>query len=344
MKKITLKFNLLILILFVLPISGYSQAQYTMSMTATAPTDRTINVTLSITANSAGGERFGGYQAGINFNTAIINGGTISAAYVPNSKSSPALDVMVIPTPGVATAGHVRLSLQAIAGSSGVDMAQGTTLILGTYKITNTVDWATNSNASLWLQNVTASGKTNSSVNGYPFGQSTGAVAISTTAPVAGALALGYSSANPLSLPLNAVSQDCATIGNATTTPVTCFAGTDGTATINMSALTPSVSVITFTINGGSSTAATLVSGSFTITGLAVGSYSLVVTNIGCPNVTVPVTVSGPTTPLTNTTTESACASYTWPVTGLTYTSSGIYTGTSENSSFIKSHYFLELI
>ena len=124
MKKITLKFNLLLLILFVLPISGYSQAQYTMSMTATAPTDRTIDVTLSITASNPSGVRFAGYQTGINFNTAIINGGTISAAYVPNSKSSPALDAMVIPTPGVATAGHIRLSLQALSGANAVDMCE----------------------------------------------------------------------------------------------------------------------------------------------------------------------------------------------------------------------------
>jgi hypothetical protein len=333
MKNNNLKFYLLTLFLFLISISGYSQAQYTLSMTATAPTDRTIDVTLSITATNPSGLRFGGYQTGINFNTAIINGGTISAAYVPNSKSSPALDAMVIPTPGVATAGHVRLSLQALSGVNGVDMAQGTTLILGTYKITNTVPWSSGSNASLWLQNVLASGRTNSLVNGYPFGATTPATSYTTTSPIAGSLVLGYSSASPLSLPLNVVTQDCATIGNATTTPVTCFAGTDGTASINMSALTPSVSAITYTINGGSSIPATLVGGAFTLTGLAVGSYSIVVTNTGCPNITVPVTITGPTSPLTNTTNESACDSYLWSVTGLTYTSGGIYTGTSVNGS-----------
>jgi hypothetical protein len=329
-KRTMFKFGL-ILFLMMLSISGKAQTRYTMSMTATAPTDRTIDVTLSITANSAGGERFGGYQAGINFNTGIINGGTISAAYVPNTKSSPALDAMVIPTPGVATAGHIRLSLQAIAGSSAVDMTQGTTLILGTYRITNTVAWATNSNASLWLQNVTASGKTNSSVNGYPFGQSTGAVAISTTAPVAGALVLGYTQASPLALSLN--SFVCATTASQTaSTTVTCFGGNNGSSTITLSPV-PTVSSITYTVDGGSSQSATLVAGAFTVSALTSGTHAVVISNTGCSNVTASnVSVGGPSQ-LTNSVTETACDTFTWTVNGQTYTQSGIYTGTTTNGS-----------
>ena len=48
--------------LMMLSISGRAQS-YTMSMTATAPTDRTIEVTLTITANT--NQRFGGFSAGI---------------------------------------------------------------------------------------------------------------------------------------------------------------------------------------------------------------------------------------------------------------------------------------
>ena len=145
-------------------------------------------------------------------------------------------------------------------------MAQGTTLILGTYKITNTVAWSTGSNASLWLQNVLASGKTNSSVNGYPFGQSTGAAAISTTAPVAGALVLGYTQASPLALSLN--SFVCATTASQTaSTTVTCFGGNNGSSTITLSPV-PTVSSITYTVDGGSSQSATLVAGAFTVSGL----------------------------------------------------------------------------
>ena len=281
----------LILFLMMFSISGKAQTRYTMSMTATAPTDRTMDVTFSITANSAGGERFAGYSVGLNFSTAIINGGTISAAYVAGSKSSPALDALVIPTPGVATAGHMRISLQALSGANGVDMTQGTTLILGTYRITNTVAWATGSNASLWLQNVLATGKTNSLVNGYPFGLATPAVSITTTAPVAGALALGYTQASPFSLVLNEPSETCFTSGSQTaSTPPTCAGDSNGSATVTMSPIPSSLSA-TYVLDGGAPTPVTLsASGEFTITGLSSGAHTLSVTGDGTCNTPVSVT------------------------------------------------------
>jgi hypothetical protein len=137
--------------------------------------------------------------------------------------------------------------------------------------------------------------------------------------------------------------QDCATIGTATTTAVTCFGGNDGSATITMSAETPSVSTISYTVNGGTSQNATLVDGAFDITGLTVGTHSVVVSNVGCPDVTVSVSVTGPTSVLTNSTTETACNSYTWSVTGLTYSTGGTYTGTTTNDDGCTVNETLEL-
>lgn len=137
--------------------------------------------------------------------------------------------------------------------------------------------------------------------------------------------------------------QDCATVGTAETTAVTCFEGNDGTATITMSDLTPSVPEIAYTVNGGTSQNATLVNSAFTITGLTVGTHSVVVSNVGCPDVTVSVTIAGPITALTNTTTQEVCDSYTWSVTGLTYTDSGTYTGTTTNDDGCTVNETLEL-
>jgi hypothetical protein len=125
--------------------------------------------------------------------------------------------------------------------------------------------------------------------------------------------------------------QDCATIGAAITTAVTCFGGDNGTATITMSNLTPSVANISYTIDGSMPQNGTLVNGAFLITGLTAGIHSVVVSNAGCPSVTVSATVAGPVAPLTNITTETACGTYTWSVTGLTYTTGGTYTGTTTN-------------
>ncbi|UPT71072.1 MAG: T9SS type A sorting domain-containing protein [Flavobacterium sp. JAD_PAG50586_2] len=200
--KSTLCKSGLILFLLMFGFSGKAQTQYTMSMTATATTN-TIDVSLTITATNPSGVRFGGFSTGINYNTAILNGGTISVAYVPGSKSQE-LSNLNTAAVNTATAGQIRLPIQALTGTNGVDMAQGTTLNLGTYRITNTVAWAEGSDAALWLQNVLVSGKTNSLVNGYPFGLTTPAVSYTTTLPAGSpGLILGYTQASPLSLLLS---------------------------------------------------------------------------------------------------------------------------------------------
>ena len=178
-KAIFCKFGL-ILLLAMFSIAGRAQVgQYTMSISSATTSSNTIDVSLSITVtNPAGGMRFGGFQTGINYNTAIVNGGTITASYVGGKSAE--LSAMNTAAVNTATAGQIRLPIQALTGSNGVDMAQGTTLSLGTYRITNSVGWST-SNANLWLQNVLVSGKTNSVVNGYPFGANSPAASYSTT-------------------------------------------------------------------------------------------------------------------------------------------------------------------
>jgi len=141
-------------------IAGRAQVgQYTMSISSATATSNTIDVSLSITVtNPAAGMRFGGFSTGINYNTAIVNGGTITASYLGGK--SPELSSLNTAAVNTATAGQIRLPAQALTGSNGVDMAQGTTYSLGTYRISNSVAWSTN-NANLWLQNVLVSGKTN---------------------------------------------------------------------------------------------------------------------------------------------------------------------------------------
>jgi hypothetical protein len=74
----------LILFLSMFSIAGRAQeGQYTMSISSATATINSIDVSLSITVtNPAQGMRFGGFSTGINYNTAIVNGGTITASYV----------------------------------------------------------------------------------------------------------------------------------------------------------------------------------------------------------------------------------------------------------------------
>jgi hypothetical protein len=127
------------------------------------------------------------------------------------------------------------------------------------------------------------------------------------------------------------IGQVCAASGNAVTTPVTCFGDSNGSATITMSPV-PSTAAISYTVDGGASQTGTLVGGAFTVSGLTGGAHSIVVSQVGCSNVTVSASVGEPSQ-LTNSTSITACDTYTWSVTGQAYTASGTYTGTTTNGS-----------
>ena len=330
------KFNKfsMFLILAMVSIAGRGQvsgAQYTMSIATASATQNTIDVTLTVSAtNPSPGLRFSGFSTSINFNPAIINGGTISASYVGGRSQQLASANLAQNSIGVATVGSIRLATVQLAGSSSIDLAQGSSLTLGTWRISNTANWATD-NANLWLQNTLVTGKTNSAVLGFPYGASTPQYTYTTTLPASSpGLILGHTQASPYSL---GVGQLCASSAAQTaTTGVTCFGGSNGTSTITLSPV-PSVASITYTVDGGSSQSATLVDGAFTVTGLSAANHTVVISNAGCSNVTATgVTVEGPLE-LTNSTTVSTCDSYVWSVNGETYTESGTYTGTTTNES-----------
>ncbi|TBX65987.1 hypothetical protein EZL74_11480, partial [Flavobacterium silvisoli] len=326
------KFGLM-LFLAMYTIAGKAQAvpgaQFTMSISTASATANTIDVTLSVTAtNPSPGMRFSGFSTSINFNTAIINGGTISAAYVPNSRSESLNTAGLTQNSiGTATVGTIRLATVQLSGASSIDMPQGTSLTLGTWRITNTAQWATG-NANLWLQDVLISGKTNSTVLAFPYGAATPQFAYTTTTPASPpGVILSHTSTVPYSL---SVGQICATSGIASVTNAACFGGT-GSATITLSPI-PTLKDITYT-GAGTGSATLTAGGAFTLTGLAAGTYSVVVSNAGCGNVTVPVTVTAPALQ-TNSTTAAACGSYTWTAgNGVTYTASGDYTYTDTSGA-----------
>ena len=298
-----------------------------MSIASASATANTIDFDLTVTVtNPSQGMRFGGFQTSINFNTAIINSGTISASYV-NGRSTE-LSGLGANAIQLSVAGNIRLNVSSLSASNGVDMAQGTTYHLGVYRITNSVNWATG-NANLWLQNVLASNKTNSAVLGYPLGSTSGgAFNYTTIAPSSPAgLILSHTQALPLSL---SVGQTCAASGAAVVTNPSCFGGV-GSAVITMSP-TPTVSAISYQVDGGSVQSANLSSGAFTVSGLSNGAHTITVLNSGCSNVNVSATVIQPGQ-LTNTTAITRCDTYTWSVTGSSYTSTGTYTGTTVNGN-----------
>ena len=109
----------LMLFLAMITIAGKAQAvaggQYAMSISSVSATTNTIDVSLTIAVNSpTQGMRFGGFSTSINFNTGIINGGTISAAYVEGSRSS-ALAALPSNAIVLTTAGSIRLQTATLS-------------------------------------------------------------------------------------------------------------------------------------------------------------------------------------------------------------------------------------
>ena len=322
----------LLLCLLLLSFAGNAQVagtHFAVGLANVTSTSTTIEMDLQLTVDGSVNSRLLGFSAGINYNTAIVNGGTLTFEYIGGR--SQALSAFLPNTLNSAnTPGHLRIAASSLSSASGIDVTIGQVLTLGRYRLTNTVAWPSASNAQLWLQN-TAAGRTATALTATGFGvTSGGAFAYSTTTPTGSpGVSLNQTSTSTLTLMLNA--QVCATSASQTASSgVTCFGGSNGSSTITMSP-TPTVASITYTVDGGSSQNATLVNGAFTVSNLTAGAHEIIISNTGCSNVTASsVSVGGPSQ-LTNSITETACDSYVWSVNGQTYTESGTYTGTSTN-------------
>ena len=114
----------------------------------------------------------------------------------------------------------------------------------------------------------------------------------------------------------------CPTSITANVTNPTCF-NTSGSVQISMLPAN-AIPVGNYTLNSGSSTAFN--SNPFTINTLSPGSYTVSVLATGaCAPVSTTFTIANAPILSTSTTNQTACVSYTWPVNGVTYANSGLY-------------------
>lgn len=341
----TLSRKLLLVALFFLSLAGYGQASFNVYLAnGSNPTPNTLEVDVMLDVlTPAAGVRLSSVSFGINYNPAILNGGQPcsalgcgSWAMIPGTRTPiiAGLNQTSNTTRNTPGYGHLRAVMTNLTGPTAIDIPVGTYRI-GRYRFTNTaapgaptdtpVPFLLNSDANLWISPSNAGGHTNTIIVYYPFGAATPQSAATSTSGVT----IPNSSTNTFSIPLN----HCATSAATTVTPtgVTCFGDTDGSAVIKMLPL-PSSTTVSYVLDSNPSVGPITLNaaGEFTITNLAAGSHTITITGSGV--CTTPVvktfTVSTPAQ-LTNTTTIANCVSYTWSVTGLTYTTSGTYTGTT---------------
>jgi hypothetical protein len=203
------------MLLFFLTFSliGYAQ-HFTVTLDNFMSTTNTFEVDVILIINTpAQGVRLCSVSAGINFNSAILNGGTpcvtnncgswalIPGTIAPELTANGGLNTMNT-TNRLNPVGHLRI-VQATKANSLVDLVAGSYRI-GRFRFTNTVPWSVDSDPELWLQptNTNPTGSTNTIVSFTNFGSTT-FVRAATTTTSPHYVTLGYTQASPLLRVLN---------------------------------------------------------------------------------------------------------------------------------------------
>ena len=197
----------MLLALLLLPLHGIAQ-HFTVSLANMTTTTDTFEVDVTLTIEGTTGIRLAACSAGINFNPAILNGGTpcstnncgswslMPGSIAPELTANGGLNSFFTATRY--PYGHLRI-VQVTKANSQVDILPGTYRI-GRFRFTNTVPWATDSDADLWLSPTNSSptpGSTNTIVSFAPYG-SPNIIRNATTTTSPHYVTLGYSQGNPL--------------------------------------------------------------------------------------------------------------------------------------------------
>jgi hypothetical protein len=324
---------LVYLFLMMMTVTGYSQlvagSQVTLSMQNVVYTSNTVEYDLYLKNTSTAAIsslKLAAYNGNVRFSPALLpSGATMTMTMVTQPSATGNFPTLANLVPAYLAATQQckwTETIQSLASGNCVSMPSNVDMKFARFRLTSSLPFVEGTAVSYFFQTTSTGGYQVNTATTYGNANiSSGAqtLAAGGTPPY---LILG----GPYSIPVP-VSTICATTGsvsNATT--VTCFGGNNGSATVTMSPV-PTLSAVTYTVDGGASTAATLAAG------LTAGVHSVVVSNAGCANVTVPVTISGPASALTTSTTATACDTYTWSVSGLTYTTSGAYTFNTVNGS-----------
>jgi hypothetical protein len=318
-----------------------SAQQFTLTLANQTSTSNTFDFDLMLTVPS-GGRRVHSVSAGINFDAAILNGGTpaivasnlgaasfllVPGSIAPELQANGGLNSITTTYRGPGTP-HLRI-VQVTKATSLVDLAAGTYRV-GTFRFTNTTTWTANSNAQLWISpsgTIPTGGSTNAIVGNQVFGSATAPVSQATTTTPA--LILFHTTTNKYSVPLNAA-PTCPTSATASSLAAEspCAGAANGSALITLTGAPSATSAVTYSVDGGATQNATLSSSVFTVSGLSAGSHVVAVTYPNCTAVSTSSFTIGAGDPATTIGTESltVCGtSYTWPTSGATYNVSGVY-------------------
>ncbi|MFM9007051.1 MAG: SprB repeat-containing protein, partial [Bacteroidota bacterium] len=310
-----------------LPGSGLAQAP-TCALLITndaqvAPNEYQFDVYLISTGAST--FEMAGHQLGFNYNSAIKNGGTMTASWVAGSTqlTNPAQLQATINTTN--NPSQMRIASPAAPGAgNGSIIATGVLspfsggTRIGRLRMINSIPFAVlQPNISISVLSSTSS--TRSGVNVY-FNL--------TNLP----LCINGVVGNPATNCIGTITMNN-TLSNPVLNTPSCTSPTLSASVSNATCLGLSNGAIDLTTTGGSPTPFTYLwsNGATTqdLSGLAAGTYTVTVTtNTGGCTASASYTVNDGPAPQNSFTSISACGSYTWAINGTTYTQSGLYFNT----------------
>jgi hypothetical protein len=343
--NLNLKFILLLLFFISLnSTNGNSQVLFNCTLANLQyPTPTTLEFDLMLSSSSAVTCKLAGFQAGIEVDyNAIANGGVLTASWVPGSSDA------LLPSGYTNLSQNVLTNLGPALTGSGYRQIRMTAMIITSSSLSIPLTATPKRYARIRLTNT---GSTfNPSVNPkfiWSFQPSTfrtrtnlivhqGSSTISTNATTQSSggtpnITNPTAAYNYIAGPEFFVDNNpyCPGFLPGPVVDPLCY-GSTGSASFDANLPTSG----TYQVDGGTvqffSTTNTV-----TISGLSQGSHSIALQASGasCSTYVYNVTIGGPTSPATNTTNITACGTYTWPVNGATYTSSGQYTATGTNSA-----------
>ena len=212
LQKIMLPFFL------VFSLIGYAQ-HFTVTLDNFMSTSNTFEVDVILIVDSpAQGVRLSSLSTGINYNPAILNGGTpctytsmsgcdswilVPGTIDPELTANVGLNTIVT-TNRANPVGHLRI-VQAAKATSLIDILPGTYRI-GRFRFTNTVPWAVDSDPELWLSPSNSAGSSNTIVTFSYYGSTIAPISYTTTIMGPGGqpgVTLGYTYGSPMLRVLN---------------------------------------------------------------------------------------------------------------------------------------------
>ncbi len=295
--------GLIMMFLMMFTVTSYSQSCTGNKVTVTLqnitnPTSTTLEFDVYVSNTGSTSLKLAALQGAVIYNAGMLPTGatgTFTCITQPSQTGNFPNFTNLSPTQVLHTVASRQLKWTntAVALSSGntVNLPANTPMKFARFRFTSDIPWALSTAATLTEQYSVRSGYTQFAATVY-CNTNISSTALSSSA--AGTLVCNDEFNTPYSIMLNP--QSCALASQTASSPVTCFGANNGSSTITLSPL-PSIADIMYTVDGGASQSLTLANGVFTVTGLTAGTHTVVVSNVGCSNVTATgVMVGGPTT------------------------------------------------